>query len=253
MQKKLLRTATGTIIFLSLVMEAATQAVVVKDVADGDTVSLQTGEVVRLIGIDAPEAGQPGADISKDYLTLLIKSKNVKVEGTGKDKYGRLLAYVYYKDIFVNAEILRHGYAVVRYYGPKEPYWKKFKKIEKEAEKNKRGLWAFNVFQSSEKIQKATVVSWKDADKYYGEVKTVEGKIVDTYNSGKACFLNFHPDWRRHFSAVIFASDFYKFPDSPEDYYLYKNVRVKGLIKEYQGKPEIILKNKKQIEILKKD
>lgn len=94
------------------------------------------------------------------------------------------------------------------------------------------------------------VISWKDAHKYYGEHATVEGTIVDTYNSGKACFLNFHPDYKRYFSAVIFRSDFHKFPDDPEDLYLNKKVRVSGLIKQYQGKPEIILKDPASIKII---
>lgn len=52
------------------------------------------------------------------------------------------------------------------------------------------------------------VFSWQDADKHYGEYLTVEGTIVDTYNSGKACFLNFHPNYKKYFTAVIFTSAF---------------------------------------------
>jgi len=85
------------------------------------------------------------------------------------------------------------------------------------------------------------IISWKDAHKYYGEYVTVEGWIVDTYNSGKACFLNFHENYKKYFTAVIFQSDFYKFPDSLEDHYYNKKVHVTGIVKEYQGKPEIIL------------
>ena len=70
------------------------------------------------------------------------------------------------------------------------------------------------------------------------------------YNSGKACFLNFHKDYSRFFTAVIFASAFSRFPVTPESYYLGKKVRVSGYIKEYRGKPEIILEYPDQIEIL---
>lgn len=94
------------------------------------------------------------------------------------------------------------------------------------------------------------IISWKDAHKYYGYIVTVEGKVVTTYNSGKACFLNFHPDYKKYFTAVIFRSDFNKFPDYPHDYYLNKRVHVTGEIKEYQGKPEIILKDLSQIKII---
>ena len=95
------------------------------------------------------------------------------------------------------------------------------------------------------------VISWQDAAKHYEEYTTVEGTIVVTHNSGKACFLNFHPDYKRYFTAVIFASDFSRFPANPENYYYGKRIRVTGYIKEYKGKPEIILNDPIQIEILK--
>ena len=94
------------------------------------------------------------------------------------------------------------------------------------------------------------VVSWENAHKYYGQYVTVEGQIVDTHNSGKACFLNFHPDWKKHFTAVIFSFAFPKFPPHPEKFYEGKKVRVTGKVKEYQGKPEIILEDPSQIKII---
>ena len=92
-------------------------------------------------------------------------------------------------------------------------------------------------------------ISWEDADKYYGCYVTVKGKITDTHNTGKVCFLNFHPNYRRFLTLVIFKSDFKKFSEKPEQYYKGKSVRVSGFVKKYQDKPEIILKNKKQISI----
>lgn len=105
--------------------------------------------------------------------------------------------------------------------------------------------------ESRQPASTAQVISWRDAAKYYGEYATVEGTIVATHNSGKACFLNFHPDYKRYFTAVIFASAFSRFPANPENYYYGKKVRVSGYIKEYEGKPEVILNNPSQIEILK--
>ncbi|MBA7712121.1 hypothetical protein ES703_121091 [subsurface metagenome] len=99
-------------------------------------------------------------------------------------------------------------------------------------------------------VYAAKEVRWDEADKYYGQTVTVTGKIAATHNSGKACFLNFHQNWKRYFTAVIFASDFHKFPPNPENYYLNKEVKVTGFIKEYKGKPEIILKDPSQIVIV---
>lgn len=105
--------------------------------------------------------------------------------------------------------------------------------------------------ESRQPASTAQVISWRDAAKHYGEYATVEGTVVATHNSGKACFLNFHPDYKRYFTAVIFASAFSRFPANPENYYYGKKVRVSGYIKEYEGKPEVILNNPSQIEILK--
>ncbi|MBI4727561.1 hypothetical protein HY768_10170 [candidate division TA06 bacterium] len=93
------------------------------------------------------------------------------------------------------------------------------------------------------------VISWEDAGSHIGEYATVAGTIVAAHNSGKACFLNFHPNYRIYFTAVIFASSFNRFPSSPERYYLNKRVQVTGRIKEYKGKPEIILNDPSQISI----
>ena len=105
--------------------------------------------------------------------------------------------------------------------------------------------------ESQQSTSPVQVISWQDAAKHYGESATVEGTIVAAHNSGKACFFNFHPDYKRYFTAVIFASAFSRFPANPENYYSGKKVRVSGYIKEYNGKPEIILNDPRQIEILK--
>jgi hypothetical protein len=93
------------------------------------------------------------------------------------------------------------------------------------------------------------IIPWDLAGNYLNKHMAVEGKITRTHNSGKACFLNFHNNFTRYFSLVIFAHAFKKFPDRPEEFYLDKFVRVKGKIKLYKGKPQIILKSPKQIEI----
>ena len=101
--------------------------------------------------------------------------------------------------------------------------------------------------------RESEVISWKDAHKYYGQKVSVEGKIVRTHHSGKACFLNFHANWKKYLTAVIFARDFSKFPEHPEEYYYSKTVRITGIVKEYRRKPEIILRDPSQIEILEEE
>jgi endonuclease YncB( thermonuclease family) len=93
-------------------------------------------------------------------------------------------------------------------------------------------------------------IPWDLAGNYIGKYMSVEGKIVRTHNSGDACFLNFHNNWTRYFSLVIFDNVFHRFAEKPEQYYLNKWVRVSGKIKIFRGRPEIVVNRPKQIEIL---
>jgi len=102
---------------------------------------------------------------------------------------------------------------------------------------------------SQEKTEKE--ISWEEAANYYGQTVWVRGKVVAANNTGKVCFLNFHRNWKRYFTVVIFASSFSRFPEPPERLYLNKEIRVYGRIREYQGKPEIIVESPDQIEIIK--
>jgi micrococcal nuclease len=250
----------GCLILLSLIFCARTDKVT--EVIDGDTFKTADGRTVRLLGINAPEINEPGADIAKTGLALMILDKEVslKKDVTDKDDYGRILRYVFIDGLFVNAELIAMGYVETRFFPPDTFYREKFEDLEKIAVRNSRGLWAFAVFQRPDTTATITevaealtsdIISWRDAAQYYGQIKTVEGKIVASNNTGKVCFLNFHKDWKKYFTAVIFSSDFNKFPARPEDHYLNRNVRVRGLIKEYKGKPEIILKGPAQIDIIK--
>ena len=93
------------------------------------------------------------------------------------------------------------------------------------------------------------VVSWEDAGKHVGQTKTVEGVIVRTYRSANAIFLDFHDPYQGYFMVVIFKSDWANFKCQPEVFYKNKEVRVTGMIKTYQGSPEIVASSPTQIEV----
>ena len=93
------------------------------------------------------------------------------------------------------------------------------------------------------------VINWTDAGKYVGQTKTVEGTIVRAYRSANAIFLDFHDPYQGYFMAVIFKSDWTNFKFQPEIFYKNKEVRVTGLIKTYQGSPEIIVSSPTQVEV----
>lgn len=128
----------------------------VKKISDGDTFWIynetEKGEKIRLIGVDAPESrkafkkevGYYGKE-AKAYLTQMLKGKRVKLEYdvTQTDRYGRTLAYVYLQDgTFVNAELVKNGYAMVMTVPPNVKYADLFVKLQREAREKNRGLWA---------------------------------------------------------------------------------------------------------------
>ena len=127
----------------------------VKRVSDGDTFWVddgsQSGLKVRMIGIDAPESHQTQYEevqyFGKEaaaYLTGLIRGKKVRLEYDveRKDRYGRTLAYVYLEDgTFVNAEMIKNGYANLMTVPPNVKYVERFTKLQSEARKNRKGLW----------------------------------------------------------------------------------------------------------------
>jgi micrococcal nuclease len=118
-------------------------------VIDGDTIELETGEVVRYIGIDAPElfAKEGGSEFyareAARYNKRLVFMKMVRLEFDveKKDQYGRLLAYVFVKDTFVNAELVRLGYARAMIKPPNEKYKALLLAHQAKAMKEYRGLW----------------------------------------------------------------------------------------------------------------
>ena len=116
----------------------------VERVIDGDTIVLDDGRTVRYIGMDTPERGDQYYDEATEANRRLVDGKKVKLEldVEEKDRYGRTLAYVYVGDIFVNAELVRDGYARAYPYPPNERYRKLFASAEKEARQKGVGIWS---------------------------------------------------------------------------------------------------------------
>jgi micrococcal nuclease len=119
-------------------------------VIDGDTIGLQNGDRVRYIGIDTPEVVDPrkpvqcfGVEAARRNKEL-VEGKSVRLEKdvSDRDKYGRLLRYVYLQDgTFVNLELIKEGYAAASIFPPDVKYADVFNAAEKEARGLKRGLW----------------------------------------------------------------------------------------------------------------
>jgi micrococcal nuclease len=146
---------------------------IVSRVVDGDTLKLSNGEKVRLIGIDTPELhssnkldrdaarskkdsslimgmGKKAADLTKGL--VLGKSIRIEYDVKKRDRYGRILAYIYLDDgTFVNAKLIEEGYAQVMTVPPNVKYSDLFIKLERQARQAGKGLWKDQDFVSLSK------------------------------------------------------------------------------------------------------
>jgi micrococcal nuclease len=138
--------------------------IIVARVVDGDTFKLANGERVRLLGIDTPEKYQSNkldrdaktsgqdkktikrlGELSSEFVRNFVEGKRVYLvkepNYEDRDKYGRLLRYVYLEDgTFVNGKIISEGYAQV-YEKFSISKLDELRKLQREARENSRGLW----------------------------------------------------------------------------------------------------------------
>jgi micrococcal nuclease len=153
-----LRALTVLLALLAGVVAAAAQAPtglegLVLRVVDGDTIAVRFGErveKVRYIGVNTPEVHhrrtgeQPGGRQAHAINRRLVEGKRVRLEldVQSRDRYGRLLAYVWVGDTMVNAELLRLGYAQVMTVPPNVRHQARFLNLQRAAREARRGLWA---------------------------------------------------------------------------------------------------------------
>jgi micrococcal nuclease len=122
-------------------------------VVDGDTikVSLAGGrtERVRYIGVDTPESVKPGTPVqcfakrASHFNASLVDGRAVtlRMDAEERDRYGRLLAYVYAGDRFVNRELVAKGYARTMTIPPNVAHADEFARLAQRAREAGRGLW----------------------------------------------------------------------------------------------------------------
>lgn len=136
----------------------------VKQVIDGDTVRLHNGRSVRLIGIDAPEMGgrgrtdQPYAVQAKQRLSALIQANNNKVSlrlgQEPKDRYDRVLAYLYDRDgVSLGEQLVAAGLAFNVVLAPNTDFAECLAQAEDHARAARLGLWKHAAFKSAQQIK----------------------------------------------------------------------------------------------------
>lgn len=124
-------------------------------IVDGDTIVVLVNgvsEKIRLIGVDTPETVDPRKPVqcfgeeASTFMTTLLSNKQVRLENDpsqgDRDKYGRLLRYVFLADnTLVNKKLIEDGYGHEYTYRLPYQYQLDFKNAEKTARESQKGLW----------------------------------------------------------------------------------------------------------------
>ena len=120
---------------------------------DGDTILVRdidgSTERVRYIGVDTPESVKPDSPVecygheASDFNKQLVQGRKVRLvpDQEAQDKYGRSLAFVYVGNTFVNAELLKNGYARTIEIEPNTSKAEYFAGLERVAIRTRKGLW----------------------------------------------------------------------------------------------------------------
>lgn len=227
-------------------------------VFDGDTILIDyngKSESIRYIGVNTPEISHPGMGIDEETFGVLATEKNkelvsgkevaLEFDVQERDKYNRILAYVYLKNgDMVNEILAKEGYAYLLTYPPNIKYVEKFRTAQIYARENEKGLWSKNI------IKRIPADDIETLNENIGDFVIVSGKVANTFQSKKATYLNFGKDYKTDFTIVIFKNNYESFDFDLEKHYLFKEVEISGKLKKYNG-PEIILNDPASIRIIK--
>lgn len=159
MKRRVVHLLTILAVLIALVAPALAQSpgvqtlnAYVTRVVDGDTIYAVIGdriEAIRYIGINTPEThhprlgAQPGGQAATEVNRQLVDGKWIQLtlDVQHRDKYGRLLAYVWISGQMVNAQLVHRGYAQAATYPPNVRYADWLRQIERGAREGQRGLW----------------------------------------------------------------------------------------------------------------
>ncbi len=161
--------ATNTMPSVPTLLEQQPGLYPVTHISDGDTITVKTAageDTVRMLGVDTPEVKDPRKPVqcfgeaASKHTKQRLTGKSVRLEpdpqDTDRDKYGRLLRYVYLPDgTLYNSELIREGYAFAYTVFPLTKL-DEFRKLEQEARAANRGLWAGCHINESSKIKQTT-------------------------------------------------------------------------------------------------
>jgi micrococcal nuclease len=200
-------------------------------VVDGDTLVVTldgSSERIRLIGVDTPESVHPDASknvpygkIASDFTTEKLEGKEVQLEldVEERDKYGRMLAYVYLDGEMFNKTLLDEGHAVLATYPPNVKYVDIFTEAQKAAREAGRGLWGYDESKDPSSTGSESPSSGKSdgqtgnkagnqaGNQAGGKIDSGNAKYIGTVNSYKFHYIDC--EWGQKIAehnAVYFAT-----------------------------------------------
>jgi micrococcal nuclease len=137
----------SAVVLLVIVFHPSFRGVGVKEVTDGDTIVLRNGETVRYVGIDTPERDDPFfREATQANKEMLNRGKiRLEYDRNRRDRYGRLLAYVWADTLLLNAELVRMGLASVYLFSPNLKYRDRLIALQREARQRGEGIWSVPV------------------------------------------------------------------------------------------------------------
>ncbi len=226
---------------------------VVREVVDGDTVILDSGTQVRLVGIQAPKLplGRAGfrawplADEAKALLQRLALGGPLRLSYGGRriDRHGRLLAHLENRDgRWIQGEILSAGLARVYSFADNRARIADMLALERRARGAALGIWSRSYYN---------VRSVTETPKFIDTFQIVEGRVVGAAVVRRRGYLNFGDDWGIDFTVSIAPRSRRMFDRAGLAIASYegKRVRVRGWLKSFNG-PMIEATHPEQIELL---
>ena len=226
---------------------------VVQRVVDGDTLVLEDGTEIRLVGIQAPKLplGRPNfrawplAAEAKAALQEMALGRRVELRYGGRrlDRHGRRLAHLYGDGgRWLQAELLRRGLARVYTFRDNRALAARMLALEAEARAARRGIWGLRFYRP---------LNLEEARQHIGSFQLVEGRVLETAVVRGRAYLNFGADWRSDFTISISPRDRHQFVADGIDPtgFSGRRVRVRGWLKSYNG-PMIDVSHPEQIEVL---
>ncbi len=223
-------------------------------VIDGDTVALDSGAEVRLVGIQAPKlplgrahvTPWPLADEAKAALEEISLGRRVALSYGGRrvDRHGRVLAHLHRDDgLWLQGEMLRRGLARVYSFRDNRALVAEMLALEREARAERRGIWAepFYAVRSAESVHKLPLESFE----------LVVGRVLSAKVVRGRAYLNFGPDWRSDFTVSAASAARRLFERDGHDLIALEGriIRVRGWVKWWNG-PMIEVTHPEQIEVL---